>query len=289
MKVKAICPGSCGELIQGFIRGRELLVSYPINLFSEVTLTETSHDCKHQGAVKARMALEKSFEFFNLPVEYTYNIKIHINSSIPVGKGMASSTADIGAVIKAAAFLAGKSITVDELVDIAVSIEPTDSVLFEGLTLFDPLNGGVREHLGDVPSLDVLVLEPEETLDTLEFRKKDYSEIKKKNQGKIEHALELLKEGLKTGNTTLIGKAATISSVANDEVLKKPNLKAIIDCAVKAGAVGVNVAHSGTVIGILIDRAYTTPDKVKASLIKKALLKPFKKIYSCKMFRGRLG
>jgi len=283
MKVTARCPGSCGELIQGFVSGRECLVSCTVDLFSEVTLENVSCFCKDQGPKKSREALVKSFEFFGLSAEDTCNIKIEVNSSIPVGKGMASSTADIVATIRASALLVGRKISHAEVASIAVSIEPTDSVFFPGLTLFDHLEGSIIESLGSAPPLDVLVLEPSETLDTIKFRETDYSEVKRKNQDKIERALLLLKEGIRTQNSLLIGEAATISSIANEEVLQKPKLLPIIDCVKKSGAVGVNVAHSGTVIGVLIDNAYTDANTVKRLLKREGLLQEFERVYLCKL------
>ena len=57
--------------------------------------------------------------------------------------------------------------------------------------------------------------------------------------------------GLAVGEARLIGEGATLSSVANQAVLPKPQLAPAIDLAQAAGAVGVNVAHSGTVLGLL--------------------------------------
>ena len=39
--------------------------------------------------------------------------------------------------------------------------------------------------------------------------------------------------------------------LANQELLPKPQLESVLDLAQAAGAVGVNVAHSGTVLGLL--------------------------------------
>lgn len=287
MKAVGICPGSCGELIQGFINGRELLVSYPINLFSHAVLRETLKWCKKQGRPKARKALEQSFISLGLPVEETHNIEISIMSDIPQGRGMASSTADIVAVVRAASSLVGKDLTPNQIADIALSIEPTDSIVFEGLTLFDPLYGEVREFLGEVPPLEVLVLEPRETIDTIEFRKKDYSKIKKKKQHELERALRLLKQGINNKDLFKIGEAAVISSLANEDVIKKPNLEPIIQCALKVGAIGVNIAHSGSVVGVILNPNAVDSKEVESSLRERKLLTPYDKVYKCKMITGR--
>ncbi|MCL5959774.1 MAG: hypothetical protein M1358_10780 [Chloroflexi bacterium] len=75
--------------------------------------------------------------------------------------------------------------------------------------------------------------------------------------GKIEpqiaEAVELVREGLRAGDVSLIGRGATISALANQTVLFKPHLEAVLRLAQKMGAAGVNVGHSGTVIGVLLD------------------------------------
>ena len=94
MKFYGVCPASCGEFVQGILDNEEYLSSYAINLFSVATLEE-SNDIIYKGPRKSRRAMELVFEKFNIPVEDTKNISLNINSQIPVGKGMASSTADI--------------------------------------------------------------------------------------------------------------------------------------------------------------------------------------------------
>jgi len=63
--------------------------------------------------------------------------------------------------------------------------------------------------------------------------------------------VKLISEGLATGDITLIGKGATISARANQQILFKPHLEKMIAIGHTWGAVGVNIAHSGTVVGIL--------------------------------------
>ena len=44
-----------------------------------------------------------------------------------------------------------------------------------------------------------------------------------------------------------------MSAMAHQSVLPKPQLPSVLQLAKDAGAAGVNVAHSGTVIGLLFD------------------------------------
>jgi len=62
-----------------------------------------------------------------------------------------------------------------------------------------------------------------------------------------------VEQGVKNADCCLIGAGATLSALANQQILHKPSLERIIEISGTFGAVGVNVAHSGTVIGVLFD------------------------------------
>ncbi len=61
----------------------------------------------------------------------------------------------------------------------------------------------------------------------------------------------MLREGLHTGDLRLIGQGATIGSLAYAEVVARPHLPDLLNLAEQTGALGVNTAHSGTVMGLL--------------------------------------
>ena len=171
MKSRGICPASCGEFVQGIIKDKEYLSSYAIDRYSIVTLEERIEDVK-KGPLKARKAIEEVFKYFNLPKKELKHISIDINSEIPISKGMASSTADIGATIKAALNLIGKNLDEYEISRLATKIEPTDSIYIKENTIFNPLDANVIKKLGILDTGKVLILEPNETLSTKYIRKK---------------------------------------------------------------------------------------------------------------------
>ena len=96
MKYYGICPASCGEFVQGVMDRAEYLCSYAVDLYSTAEVEEKLNNI-NLGPLKSRKAIEAVFKKFNIPVEESKNISLKIRSKIPVGKGMASSTADIGA------------------------------------------------------------------------------------------------------------------------------------------------------------------------------------------------
>jgi len=177
---------------------------------------------------------------------------VSTRSDLPQGKGMASSSADISAACQATALSMGKMLSSDEIADLALSIEPTDGIFYPGIVLFDHVRGTVRKSLGDVPPMSIVVFDIGGQVDTQEFNsRQDLSALNKAKEPQIRQAVELVTRGLAEGDCTLIGQGATLSAMANQRILFKPCLPTVIDVALEFGAVGVNVAHSGTVIGCL--------------------------------------
>ncbi len=287
MKSRGICPASCGEFVQGIIKDKEYLSSYAIDKYSVVTLEERIEDVK-KGPLKARKAIEEVFKYFNLPKKELKHISIDINSEIPISKGMASSTADIGATIKATLNLIGKNLDEYEISRLATKIEPTDSIYIKENTIFNPLDANVMKKLGILDTGKVLILEPNETLSTKYIRKKEnYNKLKKQNKYIIEYAFKLLEEGIKKKDLNLIGQACNISSIANENIHKKKYLNEIMDISKEYGAYGVNIAHSGTVVGILLE-SDMNEEIIKAKLIDRKINKKYKKIYTANIIAGGL-
>ena len=286
MKFYGVCPASCGEFVQGVLDNEEYLSSYAINLFSVATLEE-GKEIIQKGPSKSRRAMELVFEKFGLPVDETKNISLNIKSQIPVGKGMASST-DIGATIKATLSMLNKTLTGEEISKLAVKIEATDSLLLNQHSIFNPLTADIKKYLGGINDAKVVILEPDDILDTKSIRMTpNYKMYKMQNKEIIKKSFELLDEGLAKNDLNLIGKACTYSGLANENIHKKPFLEKIIDISDKYGCYGVNIAHSGTVIGILMHKEM---DDIKLieHLRGTEMSKYYKKIYTSDIIDGKV-
>jgi len=268
VKIKVKVPGSCGELVQGVKEGKSFHITCPINLFSYINigLNHLSGKIKCPSfKTKSLKAAEETLKFFK---EEGSGIKIEIFSQIPIGKGMASSTADIVGVCSSLSALLKKKITASDIARIALRIEPTDGTLFKGVVVFDHLKGELLQNLGEPPQMKILVVDMGGRIDTLHFHKKmelknrDYS----KNESETLESLRLVKKGIEEQNINLIGEGATLSALSNQKILFKPKLNFVISLSKKMGAVGVNVAHSGTVVGVLLPPDFCQEDKLKNSL-----------------------
>lgn len=283
-RVTVYCPGSCGELIQGVIRGKELLISYPIELGTTLFIEYSNEKRRIEFMPKMKEAIIKTLRFIGVEERYIENIKIEKKSQLSFGKGMGSSTADIASTILGIGALFNVELDNRTIARIAVSIEPTDSIIFKDITLFDSLKGEIILPLIPVPPLKVIVLEGKESVDTLDYHRnissKIYSYAKEWDDiySQMEHAL-------KSGDWTKVGESAIRSARIQQNVLPKPYLEDIIECALSSGAYGVNVAHSGTAVGIFmdenIDESYLL-DK----LDKLGILKVYGRYFVTKMVEG---
>ncbi|AOY75460.1 hypothetical protein [Clostridium formicaceticum] len=289
MTIEAICPASCGELLQGYIEGGEKLISYSINLFSKVTIREEQKKSIGKASKndsKAYQMLEQVFQYYGYHQRDAINLCLQIDSSIPIAKGMASSTADLAATAVATANYLGKKLSEEEIAKLCIKIEPTDSTIFSSITLFDHLKGSFKKQYGSIPKCKVLLLEGKERIDTIDFRKTDHSSCLKENESALKEALKSFEEGIKSSDLKEIGKAATISAFANQKILYKEGLEKIGELSEKLGAYGINVAHSGSVVGILYNEESFDREKFYHMIKSQPYMKNYLSIVSYDIIPG---
>ncbi len=208
--------------------------------------------CAPSNAPKARRALHLALDHFR---RSDVDVKLSLASSLPRGKGMASSTADVSASIAAVAAALGRSdaMTPRDIGRLALSIEPSDGLMLPGISMFDHRNGTVARSLGPAPSMRVVVLDFGGNVDTLEFNNVDREDTLRQLEPRFGEALDLVVHGIEGSRAEDVAAGSTLSAIANQQVLYKPQLEAVMSLARDLGALGVNVAHSGTVLGMMFD------------------------------------
>lgn len=240
-------PGSCGEFIQGYAEGSSFMVTCPIDRFSYAF-----SGFEGEGEPlppKALSAVEKTMAYLGEKKRVPLKLKSHILK----GKGMASSTADISAACQAAALACGRKLSEREIADIALSIEPSDATFFKGVVQFDYREGRLIREMGLCPAMQILVYDCGGEVDTMLFNSRnDLVDLQKSNETKIKEALSLFKEGIRLQSLDLIGRAASMSSFANQKILYKKPLEDFYHLGLEQGGKGVICAHSGTVLGLIL-------------------------------------
>lgn len=253
-----------GELLQGVFadenhRSNHALVTLPLRSRGTRATFRTSSDSTirvyPEDRTKARRAAELAVELCARKGIAATGGRLDIISNVPVGRGMGSSTSDVIATIKAVSDCHRVRLTPERIAQLAVLAERAcDSIMIEDqVVLFAHRRGTVLEILGcRLPPLVVIgcVSGPADGVDTLELPLAQYA------QHEIETFCGLratLRRATITQDVELLGQVATASARINQRFLPKPELDFLIALSGQLGAAGVQIAHSGTVAGLIFD------------------------------------
>lgn len=280
----AQCPASCGEIIQGWILGSEKLVSCPVDWYSEVEITTGTPLPDERPLVRAMV--KQVLAHWRLPVALSDEIRIDCRSTIPVAKGMASSTADIAATAVATSRHLGFTLDDVSLSELCVALEPTDSTVFRSLTLFDHNTAQTRISCGHLPALDVLLLESPLTLRTEDYHRLPRRAALMTNADALDNAWRKVQRACQASDPSLLGEAALQSAMASQTLLPKPGFNALMAIVEQCDLYGLNVAHSGSVVGLFLDRQRHDLDKVRALLSKPTLQQHWPQQHLLRMVEG---
>jgi uncharacterized protein involved in propanediol utilization len=249
-----------GEVFQGQLEDwmghrRRCLLSLPCPAFTAAARyvpdgTDTI-EVRPRHKVRARRAVEVMLGY--LEVQRGGGL-LTLDSNVPEGKGNGSSTSDCVAALRAAADAFGIQLGDQTVARLAVQAEcASDNTMFAGPVLFAQREGVVLEDYGrPFPALEVVGFDTEEAreIDTLSYPPAPYLPRQLQTFELLRGAL---RRALRTNDLPLLGEVATASARVNQEFLPKPCFAELLRIVRQSGALGVAVAHSGTVAAILVD------------------------------------
>ena len=280
--------GHHGEILQGkfFVSGSIYrgLATQPCNVyFSTAEFTPRAAlgiDVYPCWKTKSKNACELLLIQMGLHEKIGGVLKIETN--IPPCLGNGSSTADIVAAIKAVCNAFDFVLTDDEIARITVMAEKaSDSIMYDRPVLFAHRRGFVLEELGNtLPPVDVLGFNTDPSgngIETLSLPPADYNW---KEIESFKPLVGLLRRSVFLGDPELLGIVATASARINEKFLPKLGFKDIERIATLTGAVGIQVAHSGSVVGIMYDgrRSQEVRDRKTSAAMKAVRSLGFKNI-----------
>ncbi len=267
---QAQAPGTCGELMQGYLAGVDFLINSPIALFADVKVTITrDSDVKVVSPgyfEKVRLAVSQAIKVLGYS---GLGATIEIMRSIPRGKGLASSTAEITAAIAATSQALGNRYWDDSFADIVVGVDrSTDAVYSRGISNCSFLTGEVLDRYLRVPSLAFIVVDMGGEVVTQEINRDRSRQIYSKHEFRLRSAFQRMRQGLNECSAQMVAKAATESALINQNILYKPFLDELIAGTREFGALGVNCAHTGTVLGVMYDPTKSNASQLEARVKK---------------------
>jgi uncharacterized protein involved in propanediol utilization len=257
-------PAHHGEILQGVFeddagRLRRALVTLPEPTKGSRAVFYPSE--QHWGVVgtpeltKVRRAALLALREFSRHPSPAKGGQIHITSDVPRGIGMGSSTSDVTATIRAVADYHGVALSREEVGRLAVLAEcASDSIMIDDrVVLFAQRDGVVLETLGHrLPPMIVVGCDaqPGIRVDTLTFRPAEYDD---REIGAFQVLRAALRRAVATEDVQLLGRVATASARINQRFLPKSVLDDLLGLCLHLRGSGIQVAHSGTVVGLIFD------------------------------------
>jgi len=249
----ASCHGSFGELLQGVLPERgAFLVTLPIELRARARFLLRDYAAglrvQPESSWKSLRLAEALLRRYELPLRG----ELTLESEIPRGKGLASSTADLVATYRAITSFHRLPQETQVLEALLREIEPSDGVMHESVVAYQHREARLLERLGAVPALALVAVDEGGEVETLEHnrREPEYSHSEVQEFGVL---LARLRDAFRAGDLAPIGAVATRSAEINQRLLPKRLLGTMMGIATAVGALGVAAAHSGTCLAILID------------------------------------
>ncbi|WP_039657935.1 kinase [Clostridium tyrobutyricum] len=247
MEITAFYPGSFGEIVQGKVQDKDLLMSFPINIYTRVRLFECRNPVRYKNLKKSYTFIENIMKLWKYE-KYYKDICVNIDSDIPKGKGMASSTADLCAIYGCLLKMFNKNYNEEELLNECIKIEPTDSIMFDNMTLFDYKYGLYRENFGDYIKFNILAFEGRSAVDTLEFNTRVLNDL-----SNVEDLIPVLRQAIREKNLRKLSYVSTESIVRNQKRLHYDFMDIVFSIYKSTGGIGIIGAHSGNILGIIYD------------------------------------
>jgi uncharacterized protein involved in propanediol utilization len=249
-----------GEILQGVFEEtggslRRGLITLVSNMFeSEAIFYADSNNgvrIEPHWKGKARLAAELTLRVIGGQCK---GGRLVMSSNIPPSWGFGSSTCDVTAATKAVADAFNMTLPCKVVAGLVVKAEiASDPIMFDDrAVLFGQRDGVILEDFsGTLPPLEVVGFNTDpEGVETLAFPPARYTwwEVEA-----FRPLLGLVRQAVFTQDAKMVGQVATASAQINQRHLPKPQFDKCLKLAERVEALGVQVAHSGTLVGLLFD------------------------------------
>ncbi|MDJ1137056.1 hypothetical protein [Streptomyces iconiensis] len=258
------CHGTLGELFQGPLTYQGsphiALVSLPVDRhtwhhFTPYTGEPPPHAAASRGqprphGEKSARAADLFLKRYGLtlpPGEWSHH------SELDVGVGMASSTADVVAVLRCLRQVLGLPYDQRVLVETLAEIERADSVFLDEFALYLSDLHHVVRGLGTSLRFHTAYVTGPEPVDTEAVTGTLLRHYARRPAAYID-CLNTLLKGFSARDPHTVARAATTSAVLAQEALPKAEFEAVYAARESFAADGVFVAHTGSVLGYLYAR-----------------------------------
>ncbi|MBZ6260432.1 kinase [Streptomyces olivaceus] len=244
--------GTFGELLQGVLPdGTAFLATLPISLGSRARFRFDPHGPLHVYPAHKTKSLTLARAMLDTHGDGGGGTLL-LDSDLLVGKGLASSSADLVATARGVGTVLGLDTSPAAVEDWLRPVEPTDGVMHPGVVVFEHRAVRLRARLGVLPPVTVVAVDEGGHLDTVTHNRRPHP-VPPGLRHEYARLVDDLARAVRGADLSAVGAVSTRSAVLNQRRLPKRNLDAMTAIADRVGAPGVVCTHSGTMLGLLLD------------------------------------
>ncbi|AJD43854.1 propanediol utilization/coumermycin biosynthesis PduX-related protein (plasmid) [Rhizobium gallicum bv. gallicum R602sp] len=253
-----LCCGTFGELLQGqlpigsFPGDPNFLVTMPIALFARAHFMPIEGTQSVSVYPSHKLKAKRLAENLVLALGVSGGTLL-LQSELPEGKGLASSSADLVATARSIASCFKRKVRTSLIEKLMAEIEPSDGVMYPGAVAYQQRSCSLLSFLGQMPPFAIVGFDEGGTVETVDYDQRR-GEISASQRTQYHELLERAQTAISQADTAAVGSIATASALLHQERAPKEHLNSMLKACADTGALGVIVAHSGTMIGILLDR-----------------------------------
>ncbi|MFD5424223.1 kinase [Streptomyces sp. NPDC127084] len=242
--------GTFGELLQGVLpNDGAFLVTLPLDVWARARFWPDTCDGEVHtvppGKYKARQVARRVLD----AVGHRGGGLLELSSELPEGKGLASSSADLVATVRAVGAAFGARFTPAQTEEFLRGIEPTDGVMYDEIVAFHHRAVRLRGRLGRLPRLVIVAHDEGGQVDTVRHNRNS-SPFGAGERAEYARLLAQLHRAVADGDLATVGRISTRSAELNVLVRPRAGLARLRDACREADGVGLVLAHSGTMLGV---------------------------------------
>jgi uncharacterized protein involved in propanediol utilization len=265
---RILCGTACafahhGELLQGVLRAEsgDQVARFLVSLLredfitvAEVELTDNAEDrVKPSWCQKALRAARLSLRSLG---KGDLGIRLTIRSNTPIGVGLGSSTADVVAAIRAVADALRSRVSEEFIATTAVAAETaSDPLMFSTRAVaFAQREGRMLRDLGPwFPRFQVVSCVADLSVAQVDTLSRTFPPYSSYELDEFEALLDHMQEAHACRSLSGIATVSTRSAEINNSYYPMSHFAQIRRIAEREGSLGVQISHSGTIAGVLLD------------------------------------
>ncbi|MFJ9737044.1 kinase [Streptomyces sp. NPDC101166] len=246
--------GTFGELLQGALPApdSDFLVTFPLARWATAVFRPAPEAREVRVVPGHKGKSRRVAEAVLAALGESGGGLLELCGDLPEGKGMASSSADLVATVRAVGAAFGRTFTPAQTEAFLRGVEPADGVMYDEIVCFHHRAVRLRRRLGTLPPLVLVAHDEGGQVDTVTHNR-TATAIGTSERHEYARLLDRLTGAVAAGDLPAVGEVATRSAELNGRLRPRAGFPELRTLCHEVDGHGLVLAHSGTLLGVLLD------------------------------------